>query len=196
MLEPVVFGVYGSSDAGKTTLLVRLVEQLTTKGYKVATIKRTNKAISLDTEEKDTWRHHDAGATLSVFSSTIETDFLVHKPMSSSAMVQRITDFDYYDVVLIEGADDPQVKKIQVGAGEERDNTICRYDDNIEKVLQTIEDEVHKHSRVQRLQITVNGKGIPLTEFPEEFITNTLEGMLRSLKGVDRIETVAIQLKK
>jgi len=196
MLEPAVFGVYGNSDTGKTTLLVELVKQLTAKKYKVATIKQTNKAITLDTEKKDTWRHHEAGATLTVFSSTVETDFLVHKPMTAAAMVQRITDFDFYDVVLIEGVDDPQVKKIQVGAGEQRTNTICRYDNNLETVLLTIEDEVKNHPQDRKLRITVNGRHIPLTEFPEEFITNTLEGMLQSLKGVERIETVSIHLKK
>jgi molybdopterin-guanine dinucleotide biosynthesis protein B len=196
MLEPTVLGVYGSSDTGKTTLIVELVKRLTTEGYKIATIKQTNKAISLDTEDKDTWRHHDAGASLTVFSSASETDFLVHKQMNTFEMIQRITDFDYFDIVLIEGADDPHIKKIQVGAGVERDNTICRYENNIEKVLQTIEDQVKEKVRTQKLRITVNGKRIPLTEFPEEFITSTIEGMLRSLKGVNQINTVSIQLKK
>ena len=196
MLEPTVLGVYGSSDTGKTTLIVELVERLTAEGYKVATIKRTKKAISLDTEDKDTWRHHKAGAQLTVFSSASETDFLMHKPLDTFEMVQRITDFDSYDIVLIEGADDPQIKKIQVGVGVERDNTLCRYEHNFEKVIQTIEDEFKKKTRVQKLRIAVNGKNRPLTEFPEEFITSTLEGMLRSLKGVSHIETVTIQLKK
>jgi molybdopterin-guanine dinucleotide biosynthesis protein B len=110
MLEPTVLGIYGSSDTGKTTLIVELVKHLTTEGYKVATIKRTNKAISLDTAEKDTWRHHTAGAQLTVFSSASETDFLMYTPMNTLEAVQRITDFDYYDIVLIEGADDPHIK--------------------------------------------------------------------------------------
>ena len=196
MLEPTVLGVYGSSDTGKTTLIVELVERLTAEGYKVATVKQTNKPISLDTEDKDTWRHHKAGAQLTVFSSESETDFLVHRPMKTFEMVQRITDYDAYDLVLIEGADDPLVKKIQVGVGVERENTICRYRQNVESVMQIVEEEVKKKPRVQKLRIAVNGKNIPLTEFPEEFITNTLEGMLRSLKGVNQIETATIQLKK
>lgn len=196
MLEPTVLGVYGSSDTGKTTLIVKLVEQLTSEGYKVATIKRTNKAISLDTEEKDTWRHHTAGATLTVFSSIIETDFLMHKSMDTFETVQRITDFDAFDIVLIEGTDDPHIKKILVGAGIERDNTICRYENNIDEIIKMIKGEVQGKTRAQKLWITVNGRNIPLTEFPEEFITNTLEGMLRSLKGVDRIDSVTLQLKK
>ena len=40
--------------------------------------------------------------------------------------------------------------------------------------------------------IKVNGKQIPLTEFPTEFIQNTICGMLESLKGVEEIKKVEI----
>jgi len=41
--------------------------------------------------------------------------------------------------------------------------------------------------------IKVNGKQIPLTEFPADFIKNTICGMLKSLKGVDNIKDVEIR---
>jgi len=41
--------------------------------------------------------------------------------------------------------------------------------------------------------IKVNGKQIPLTEFPTDFIKNTIYGMLKSLKGVNEINEVEIQ---
>ena len=41
--------------------------------------------------------------------------------------------------------------------------------------------------------VKVNGKQIPLTEFPSEFIKQTITGMLLSLKDVETIETVEIQ---
>ena len=43
------------------------------------------------------------------------------------------------------------------------------------------------------LIIKVNGKQIPLTEFPTDFIKNTICGMLKSLKGVDDISDVEIK---
>jgi len=43
--------------------------------------------------------------------------------------------------------------------------------------------------------IKVNGRQIPLTEFPSEIIKNTICGMLRSLKGVDEIQDVEISFK-
>ena len=46
------------------------------------------------------------------------------------------------------------------------------------------------------LKIKVNGKNVPLSEFPEEFIKNTLFGMLKTLKGVEKIETFEIKYEK
>ena len=43
--------------------------------------------------------------------------------------------------------------------------------------------------------IKVNGKEIPLTEFPSEVIQNTICGMLRSLKGVEEINEVEISFE-
>ena len=43
--------------------------------------------------------------------------------------------------------------------------------------------------------IKVNGKQIPLTEFPSDIIKKTITGMLQSLKGVDEIKEVEIHFK-
>ena len=46
---------------------------------------------------------------------------------------------------------------------------------------------------MEKMIIKVNGKLIPLTEFPTDFIKNTICGMLKSLKGVDDIKNVEIR---
>jgi molybdopterin-guanine dinucleotide biosynthesis protein B len=196
MSTSTVFGVYGNSNTGKTTLIVQLVSHLTKEGYMVATIKQTKKAISMDTKNKDTWRHHDAGAKLVVFSSLCETDFLLNKSMSTFEIIRRITEFGCYDIILVEGADDPSIPKIQIGVGKKRENTIASYEDNFNEILKIIKRELKMKPSLQRLRLTVNGKNIPLTEFPEQIITNTIVGMLGSLKDVQNIEEVTIQLKR
>jgi len=190
------FGIYGNSDSGKTTLIVKLVEQLVKEGYLVATIKQTKKAISMDTKRKDTWRHHGAGAELVVFSSICETDFLLNKSMSTSEIIQRITDFGCYDIILVEGADDPCIPKIQIGAGKKRENTIASYEENFNEIFKIIKRELKMKPSLQRLCIAVNGRNIPLTEFPEQILTNTIVGMLGSLKDVQNIKEFTIQLKR
>jgi hypothetical protein len=48
------------------------------------------------------------------------------------------------------------------------------------------------------IELKVNGKKIPLTGFPKDFIKNTIVGMISSLKGVEKIDevSVSISLKK
>jgi molybdopterin-guanine dinucleotide biosynthesis adapter protein len=194
MSGPTVFGVYGNSDSGKTMLLEALIKQLTKDGYTVASVKKTNKAIAMDCEGKDTWRHHTAGAGLVVFSSTCETDFLVYTSLSNSDIINKIKTFGSYDFIFVEGANDPMIKKIKVGTGAQRDNTVLCYKNNFKEIYRFIIKEHQQGSSIPQLKIQINGKNIPLSEFPEQIITNTLIGLLRSLKGVDDIHTATIQL--
>ncbi|DAC72685.1 MAG TPA: molybdopterin-guanine dinucleotide biosynthesis protein B [Thermoplasmata archaeon] len=196
MSTPAVFGVYGFSDTGKTTLMVRLVSELTKEGYQVATVKQTKKSISMDTANKDTWRHHQAGADLVVFSSGCETDFLWNDALTTSEIIKRIMGFGCYTIVLIEGADDPSIPKIQLGAGKKRSNTITSYKGDVNEILALIKKELKIKPSKPHLCITVNGKNVPLTEFPEQIITNTIIGMLGSLKGIQHIDEITIQLKR
>jgi molybdopterin-guanine dinucleotide biosynthesis protein B len=53
----------GRSNSGKTTLIERLIPELTQAGYRVATIKHAGHGFDLDTEGKDSWRHKRAGAS-------------------------------------------------------------------------------------------------------------------------------------
>ena len=61
MTPPIVCFV-GRSNSGKTTLIERLILELTGEGYRVATIKHAGHGFDLDTEGKDSWRHKRAGA--------------------------------------------------------------------------------------------------------------------------------------
>ena len=48
---------------------------------------------------------------------------------------------------------------------------------------------------MEEITINVNGKEVPLTEFPKNIIIKTILGMLQALKGVDAIKTVEIKIK-
>jgi hypothetical protein len=115
--------------------------------------------------------------------------------MSTSEILQRISEFGCYDIILVEGADDPSIPKIQIGGGKKRENTIASYKDNFNEILKVIKRELKMKPSLQRLCITVNGRNIPLTDFPEQIITKTIIGMLSSLKDVHNIEEATIQLK-
>ena len=49
---------------------------------------------------------------------------------------------------------------------------------------------------MEEITITVNGKEIPLTDFPKTIIIKTILGMLQALKGVEDVKTVEIKIKR
>ena len=135
-------GIYGKSNTGKTTLIVKIIEYLKTEGFKIATIKITDKNIGMDTEEKDTWKYNMAGSELVVFSSPIETDFLHLKKIKTNEILKYLDKFGDYDLVIIEGARDKNIPKIRLGDITERENTKITYDGDFKSLIVMIKNEI------------------------------------------------------
>nr|WP_099558914.1 molybdopterin-guanine dinucleotide biosynthesis protein B [Hartmannibacter diazotrophicus] len=57
-----VIGVAGWKNSGKTTLVVRLVSELVSRGFRVSTVKHAHHKFDIDHEGTDSWRHREAGA--------------------------------------------------------------------------------------------------------------------------------------
>src|SRR5215470_4077794 len=58
-----VIGIAGWKNSGKTTLVTRLIAELTQRGLKVATVKHAHHSFQIDEAETDSARHRRAGAT-------------------------------------------------------------------------------------------------------------------------------------
>jgi molybdopterin-guanine dinucleotide biosynthesis protein B len=58
-----IIGVAGFKNAGKTTLVERLVRHLTGLGYRVSTVKHAHHSFDIDHEGRDSFRHRAAGAS-------------------------------------------------------------------------------------------------------------------------------------
>jgi molybdopterin-guanine dinucleotide biosynthesis adapter protein len=63
MAEQRVIGVAGFKNAGKTTLVEKLVQTLTARGHRVSTVKHAHHSFDIDQEGRDSFRHRKAGAT-------------------------------------------------------------------------------------------------------------------------------------
>lgn len=59
---PSIIGIVGWKKSGKTTLTVRLVEEFTKRGLRVATVKHAHHSFQIDSEDTDSARHRKAGA--------------------------------------------------------------------------------------------------------------------------------------
>lgn len=112
-----IVGVAGTKNTGKTTLVTKIVQELTNRDYQVATIKHTHH--DFDLEGKDTWKHREAGAEL-VVGSGANTFFLLKGEMDLEKiinMVEKIKDPDY---IVIEGLKHSNYSKISTT--NEKDN--------------------------------------------------------------------------
>ena len=58
-----VIGVAGFKNAGKTTLVERLVAELTRRGHRISTVKHAHHSFDIDHEGRDSFRHRKAGAS-------------------------------------------------------------------------------------------------------------------------------------
>ena len=58
-----MFGITGWKNAGKTTLVERLVEEFVRRGWRVNTVKHAHHDLDIDQPGRDSYRHRAAGAT-------------------------------------------------------------------------------------------------------------------------------------
>ena len=57
-----IIGVAGFKNAGKTTLVEKLVAELAKRGFKISTVKHAHHSFDIDHEGRDSFRHRKAGA--------------------------------------------------------------------------------------------------------------------------------------
>ena len=138
MDKPVVIGFYGYSDSGKTVLVERLIQELTSRGKKIVAIKQSSHSVSMDTQGKDTCRFTQAGADPVVLSTPIETDIKINKSMEIDEIIKFITTFQLVDFIFVESVRDAEIRKIRLGDIELRENTIWTYDGNFEELVNKI----------------------------------------------------------
>lgn len=114
MAAPILSFV-GRSNSGKTTLIERVIPELTRAGYRVATVKHAGHGFELDTEGKDSWRHKQAGAsTVVVVSKGSMAMFAdVSKDMKVEEVRDRFLD-SQTDLIIAEGWKSEGYPKIAV----------------------------------------------------------------------------------
>ena len=209
-----IVSIVGKSKSGKTTLIEKLIRELKSRGYQVATIKHAPHGMSFDELGKDSWRHIEAGSEATVISSP---DMMVLiKPVAHHITLDEIAHFfgEDYDLILTEGFKQGSAPKIEVHrrdvgpplsgvkkliaiATDETLETKTRQFslEDIEGLADFLERGFIKPQR-ERISIYVNNVPISLTAFPREIITNIVLALASSLKGVGKVGNIEIFLRR
>lgn len=113
--KPAVIGVAGWKNSGKTTLVVRLVEELTARGFRVATVKHAHHHFQIDDKDTDTARHRGAGARQVAIVSNRRWALMSElKDEPEPALDEVIAKLAPCDVVIVEGYKRAAIPKIEV----------------------------------------------------------------------------------
>lgn len=103
-MAPPILCIVGRSNSGKTTVIERLIPELTRSGYRVATIKHAGHGFELDTEGKDSWRHKQAGASAVIVLS--KGSMAMFADVSDEMKVEEVRDRfldNQVDLIIAEG---------------------------------------------------------------------------------------------
>jgi len=133
--RPKVILIVGYKKVGKTTLIERLIPELSSRGYRVGTVKHHHSdfPVTVDTAGTDTWRHRQAGAA-SVALAT-PTDIAMFRDNENSVSLDEIVlALGATDIVLVEGFHEEARAKIEVLA-DRMDEPLCKMDSNLLAVV-------------------------------------------------------------
>ena len=211
---PSIIAFIGHSEAGKTTLIEKLIPELKPRGCRVAAMKHAARENSLDEPGKDSWRHIQAGSEATILN-TRERAMLI-KPVTPETSLEEVAQLfgEDPDIILADGFKGSNVPKIEVhrkeigpllmdvkkliaiATNEPLDTGTRQFNiDDVKGIADFIEKGYIK-PQGDRLAVYINDAPVTLTRFPKEIITNILTAMVSSLKGTGKVTSLKLFLKK
>ncbi|MGB7726012.1 MAG: molybdopterin-guanine dinucleotide biosynthesis protein B [Dehalococcoidales bacterium] len=211
---PPIISIVGRSKSGKTTLIEKLIVELKSRGYHVATAKHTHRDMTAPQSDKDSDRHLRAGSEASLIIDP--HGLMMIKPLQQELTLAQIAQIigEDYDLILTEGykADDApkievhrkdnaplltDIKKLfAIATDEPLDTKVRQFGlDDVKPIADLIETGFIKPNQ-ERFTLLVNDVPIVLNAFTGEFVENVTLAMANNLKGVGKIGTLKIFLKK
>jgi len=211
-----IISIVGKSDSGKTTLIEKLVPELTRRGYRIATVKHDVHGFEVDQEGKDSWRHKQAGAHTVIISSPQKVALIRDVEKDSTLDEIRRRWVQDVDLLLSEGYKKDVQPKIEVFRKEKHKKLLCTKKDHLVAIVSNrkfnvgipcfqlddmkglakfIEKEFLKSKKEKEVTLRVDGKPIPMTPFVREFVTRTIKGMLSALRGCEKSKRIEIHIE-
>ncbi|MDO8716432.1 MAG: molybdopterin-guanine dinucleotide biosynthesis protein B [Dehalococcoidales bacterium] len=208
-----IVSIVGHSQSGKTTIIEKLIREMVSRGYNIATVKHTHHKVTPDQPEKDSWRHLQAGSSAAVLSSTDNVTLI--KPMADAGIddIAQLLGEDY-DLILAEGFKHDNAPKIEVHrkstgllltgitelfaivSDEPLDSRIRQFGpDDVSGLADLIVKDFIK-PQGEQVALYVNDVAIPMKSFIKDIVANVMVGIAVSLKGVGEVKKLRLFLRK
>jgi molybdopterin-guanine dinucleotide biosynthesis protein B len=211
-----IISIVGKSEAGKTTLLERLIGELKQRGHKVAIVKHSHHADDLDTQKKDTWRFTRAGSELSAINSL--DNLAIYRHMDQYFDPQEISYFILwdYDIILTEGFKGSSYPKIEVHrhkqgqelatdlaqllavvTDEKLDVKVPQFShDDIVGIADLIEKVMAERQEENDIDLVVNGAYVPISPQLKDLLARTVVAMIPSPPNDGEIKNLHFSLRR
>jgi molybdopterin-guanine dinucleotide biosynthesis protein B len=85
---PPIVSIVGRSKSGKTTLIEKLIVELKSRGYHVATAKHTHRDMTSPESDKDSDRHLKAGSEAALVTGPDR--LIMVKPLTQEFTLEQI----------------------------------------------------------------------------------------------------------
>jgi len=127
---PPIVLIVGHSGSGKTTFLENIIPELTRRGLKVGTIKHDVHGFEMDKPGKDSWRHKQAGASMTVISSPYQIGMVrdVNHDHNPDELLSLFSDVD---IILAEGYKRANKPKLEIFRSEVSKEPLCQNDKHL-----------------------------------------------------------------
>ncbi len=163
-------GFIGRKNSGKTTLLEKVISELTARGLKIATVKHHGHPdFDIDIPGRDSYRHRMAGAQSTTIFSDVRFAQVteLHNPLSCEDVLAHLSN---YDIALVEGfkkADIPHIELFR--SGNTRDEAV------VESSIEAWENAKEHNlslpvaivSNISRIQSAASTLDIPCFDYEE-----------------------------
>lgn len=204
LVPPIVFGIIGPSNSGKTQLAANLIREFKaiSPGLRVAAIKHCPHGHNVDHDGSDTARLRNAGASSTVASSpgAISTFLVGDGEVELEVLIARLS--PDHDVILVEGYKTSRLPKIlltddplpfsgissviaTVGSLENTRFDVQNFTKNdTARLAQWIAaNPILRHSS-RSVSLRIDGEPVSLKRFPSEVLAGIVKGFVDSLNGV------------
>jgi molybdopterin-guanine dinucleotide biosynthesis protein MobB len=127
-----VFGIVGWKNSGKTTLVEKLVREMTARGLCVSTVKHAHHAFDIDAPGKDSHRHREAGAHEVIVASGQRWALMCElRAVTEPSLDELISRLAACDLVLVEGFKRGGHPKIEVARFTREEGLIADRDNSV-----------------------------------------------------------------
>ena len=209
--------IVGKHNAGKTTLMEKLIPCLEQRGRRVAVIKHAAHGVTLDREGSDSWRLAQTGARAVTVSAPGHAATFIKTPddVALPRLVSLLPMLEV-DLVLVEGfkrSDYPKIEVHRSALGpdlllaEENLNAVVtdseqayvvpRFHTDDAQSLAAYVDErlLRPHTKRDAIRIVIDGEEIPVNAFASAVVSGGILGMLSALRGVSEPANVSIEIR-